>query len=262
MLTTTYTRTGSTAGFLEKRVVLPTRERARDRRGFYRSPVTLAEYRQGRPAPNKGRKFPPEPLTPREVIALIDACARGSAGTRNRALIALLWRTGLRVSEALALHPKDVDLDRGAVIVLHGKGDRSRVVGIDAVAEPFLRAWLEQRKTLGLSSREPLFCVISRPSVGRPMYAAYVRNLLKELAVKAGIERRVHPHGLRHTHAFELAGERVDLRVIKEQLGHSSLSTTARYIEHLNPAERIEVIRARGLSDADGDLPGAPPSAV
>ena len=224
-------------------VVAP--ERPRDRRGFYRSPVTLPEHRIGHEPANKGRKFPPDPLTPREVLALIDACAHGKAGTRNRALITLLWRTGLRVGEALALYPRDVDLDRGAVIVLHGKGDRSRTVGIDAAAVALLRPWLEERKRLGLSTRVPLFCVISRPSVGQPMHAAYVRNLLKELAAKAGIERRVHPHGLRHTHAFELAGERVDLRVIREQLGHTSLSTTARYIEHLNPAERLAVIRDR-----------------
>jgi len=249
---TKLTPNGSATGYFVKRVALPVPERPRDRRGFYRSPVTLPEYRNGRPAPNKGRKFPPEPLTPREVLALIDACAKGSAGTRNRALIALLWRTGLRVSEALALYPKDVDLARGAVIVLHGKGDKSRVVGIDAAAAALLQPWIETRKRLGLTHREPLFCVISQPSVGKPMYAAYVRNLLKELAVKAGIERRVHPHGLRHTHAFELAGERVDLRVIQAQLGHTDLSTTARYIEHLNPAERIEVIRARAW-------PGEPP---
>src|SRR5580704_16684213 len=101
MLTTT--TVSSSTGYFVKRVPMPKLERPRDRRGFYRSPVTLPEYRIGKAAPNKGRKFPPEPLTPREVLALIDACARGSAGMRNRALIALLWRTGLRVSEALAL---------------------------------------------------------------------------------------------------------------------------------------------------------------
>lgn len=248
----------TSTGYFVKRVPLQAPERPRDRRGFYRSPVTLPEYRAGRPAPNKGRKFPPEPLTPREVLALIDACAKGSAGIRNRALIALLWRTGLRVSEALDLHPKDVDLDAGTIRVLHGKGDKSRVVGIDAAGVAFLRPWLEVRKELGLTNREHLFCVISRPSVGRRMYSAYVRNLLKELAVKAEFApgRRVHPHGLRHTHAFELAGERVDLRVIQAQLGHSDLSTTARYIDHLNPADRIEAIRARRLPEApDGSGP-------
>jgi integrase len=249
------------AGYVVRRFTLPAaaQERQRDRRGFYRSPVTLPEYRLGREPANKGRKFPPDPLSPREVFALIDACAHGTAGARNRALIALMWRTGLRVSEALALYPRDLDIDRGAVTVLHGKGDRSRTVGIDAGAVALLAPWLEQRKRLGLGGRDPLFCVISRPSIGKPMHAAYVRNLLKELAARAGIERRVHPHGLRHTHAFELAGERVDLRVIREQLGHTSLSTTARYIEHLNPADRLAVIQAREWPTGTPEVAGPAP---
>jgi site-specific recombinase XerD len=207
--------------------------------------VTIAEYRQGRPPGNKGRKFPPEPLKAREVLALIDACRSSAAGARDRALIVMLWRGGLRISEALALYPKDVDLDEGEVRVLHGKGDRDRVVCIDQVACRMLEEWLHRRRALGLDGRAPVFCVISRPSVGAPMHSVYVRNRLKELAAKAGVEKRVHPHGLRHTHAFELAGEHVDLRVIQEQLGHTQLATTAVYVNHLNPAVRQGVIRGR-----------------
>ena len=88
----------------------------------------------------------------------------GLGGVAEPALIALLWRTGLRVSEALALYPKDVDLERGTVTVLHGKGDRDRVVGIDAAASAILQPWTDQRRELGLTYRHPLFCVISRPS--------------------------------------------------------------------------------------------------
>jgi site-specific recombinase XerD len=207
--------------------------------------VTLAEYRIGRAPANKGRKFPPEPLKPREVLALVDACGRGAAGKRDRALIVTLWRSGLRVSEALALYPKDVDLEDGEIAVLHGKGDRDRVVCIDAMACAVIGAWMDERRRMGLGGRVPLFCVISRPSVGAPMHSAYIRNKLKDLAARAGIEKRVHPHGLRHTHAFELAGEHVDLRVIQEQLGHTELATTARYVNHLNPSVRRELIRAR-----------------
>jgi hypothetical protein len=108
-----------------------------------------------------------------------------------------------------------------------------------------------------LTGRTPLFCVISRPSVGAPMHSAYIRNKLKDLAARAGIEKRVHPHGLRHSHAFELAGERVDLRVIQEQLGHTALATTARYVNHLNPLVRRELIRSRPWPEGDEALPGA-----
>ncbi len=86
-------------------------------------------------ATNRGRRFPAELLSEEEARALVRACsARAPTGIRNRALINLLYRGGLRVSEALALMPKDVDQAAGTVTVLHGKGDRRRVVGIDPAA--------------------------------------------------------------------------------------------------------------------------------
>ena len=84
---------------------------------------------------NKGRKLPPEPLTAEEVKGLIRACSkRASTGVRNRALIVVLYRAGLRISEALALLPKDLDAQASTIRVLHGKGDHDRVVGLDAGA--------------------------------------------------------------------------------------------------------------------------------
>lgn len=233
-------------------------DRPLDRRGYYRSPITMPAYRQGQAPANKGRKFPAEPLKPREVLALIDACGRGAAGKRNQALIAVMWRAGLRVAEALALYPKDVDLVTGEVAVLHGKGDQARVVGLDPMACSIVTIWMQERRGLELTGREPVFCVISKPTVGKPMYSSYVRNLLKDCATKAGIEKRVHPHGLRHTHAYELAGERVDLRLIRRQLGHANIAITARYVEHLNPHEVVDAIRGRPWPGLD--LAAAPPA--
>lgn len=220
-----------------------------DRRGYYRAPVTYPSYRRGTAPPNKGMKLPAEPLKPREVLALIKACGKGRAGVRNRALIVVLWRSGLRISEALALYPKDVDLEAGEIRVLHGKGDRARTIGLDPDAILYLEKWLTQRKRLGLTGRHPMFCVISEPTRGEPIHSAYVRELLKRLAIKAGIEHRVHPHGLRHTHAYELAQEGVPIDVIRRQLGHSNLGTTARYINHLNPRDVVDAIRAREWPD-------------
>jgi len=176
-----------------------------DRRGYYRSPVTLPSYRMGKPSATRGRKFPPEPLTSEEVWALVDVCGRGPAGRRNRALIMIMWRAGLRVSEALALYPKDVDLERGQIAVLHGKGDRARVIALDPGACAIVERWMTERRGLELGSRSPLFCVISRPTLGQPLASSYVRELLHKLALKAGIEKRVHPHGLRHSYATYLA---------------------------------------------------------
>lgn len=225
-------------------------ESAVDRRGYARSPVTLASYHIGKAPANKGRTFPPEPLTQAEVLALLEHCGRGACGKRDRALIVVLWRGGLRITEALRLYPKDVDIDTGRLAVLHGKGDRSRVIGIDPMACAVLKVWLEERKKLGLTGRHPVFCVVSEPTRGEPMYAAYARNKLKELGERAGIEKRVHPHGLRHTHAFELAGEKIDLRLVKQQLGHKSLAVTARYIDHLNPFEVVDAMRSRSWPDS------------
>jgi integrase len=96
------------------------------------SPVVEAGYHAGRRAPNSGRTFPPEVLTADEVKGLIRASSnRALTGIRNRALITVMYRAGLRLSEALALKPKDIDPDAGTITVLHGKGDKRRVVGLD-----------------------------------------------------------------------------------------------------------------------------------
>ena len=191
---------------------------------------------------NKGRKLPPEPLTPDEVKMLIRGCSkRAVTGVRNRALIVVLYRAGLRVSEALSLMPKDLDPINSTIRVLHGKGDHDRVVGLDAGAWAILQLWLDRRAAAGINGRAPVFCTLT----ARPIKSAYVRTLLPRLARKAGIDKRVHAHGLRHTHAFELASEGTPLHVIQAQLGHSSVATTDRYIKHLNPAAVVETMKAR-----------------
>ncbi len=206
------------------------------------SPVIAPGYHAGRTSPNKGRSFPAEVLTPDEVTALIKTCSnRAPTGIRNRALITSLYRGGLRLGEALALAPKDVDLDRGTVTVLHGKGDRRRTVGIDPNAVAILSRWTDRRKMLQPKRGAPLFCTLN----GRPLHPSYVRTLLPRLAAKAGIDKRVHPHGLRHTMAFELMMEGVPVPIIQKQLGHANLATTQRYLDHIAPADVIGVMQER-----------------
>jgi integrase/recombinase XerD len=89
--------------------------------------------------------------------------------------------------------------------------------------------------------RHPLFCSLR----GRPMAAAYVRVLLKRLARRACIDKRVHAHGLRRTHAAQFRTEGVDIAIISKQLGHTSITTTARYLDHLAPRAVIEAMRRR-----------------
>jgi site-specific recombinase XerD len=192
---------------------------------------------------NKGQKLPPEPLTANEINALLHTCSnRAPTGIRNKALIVVLWRAGLRCQESLSILPKDLDHTQGTIRVLMGKGKRSRLVGLDPQAWAVLQRWLDRRHELGINGRSPVFCTLT----GKPLSHQYVRNLLPRLARKANIEKRVHAHGLRHTHAFELANEAVPIHVIQQQLGHTSLATTDRYIRHLNPQKVVETMQARG----------------
>ena len=191
---------------------------------------------------NKGKKFPPEPLSMDEVGKLLKVCSnRAPTGIRNRALIATMYRGGLRLDECLQLPPKDLLAQEGAIRVLHGKGDKCRVVGLDQAAWAIIYRWLDKRRQLDLNGRQSVFCTLK----GRPLTDTYIRCLFTRLARKAQIEKRVHPHGLRHTHAFELANEGHPIHLIQQQLGHNSLSTTDRYIRHLAPKQVVDAMRDR-----------------
>jgi site-specific recombinase XerD len=158
----------------------------------------------------------------------------------------LLYHTGLRINEALSLYPKDLELADGSVRVLHGKGGRSRTVGLDPGAAAIIERWLDARSRLGLGGRNPVFCTLR----GHRMSDAYVRVMLKRLAARAGIDKRVHAHGLRHTHAAQLRAEGVDIAIISCQLGHASITTTARCLDHLAPRAVIEAMRGRSWTGA------------
>jgi len=202
-------------------------------------------HQPGQLATNAGRRFPPEVLTTTEVGALIGACShRSPTGIRNRAIIWLLYRSGLRISEALALRPADVDIARHSARILHGKGDKATTRGFHPSADDALARWLDTRKALGLKGG-PLFCTLD----GGPLRAAYVRNLLHRLAGQAGIDKRVHPHGLRHTYAAELEDAGLTVSEISKLLGHSSAAVTARYLDHLTNDRAIAALTAAALPD-------------
>jgi integrase len=102
-----------------------------DRAGRRRSPATTSSFHQGLPPRNKGRRYPPDPPSVEDIIAVMRAAGDGPDGLRLRGVIVMLWRAGLRISEALALNETDLDPDRGAVLVRHGKGEKRREVGMD-----------------------------------------------------------------------------------------------------------------------------------
>lgn len=200
------------------------------------------------PTSRPARRLPPEPLTTDEVAALFRACAGPPpAHARNRALLAVLYRAGLRVREALALEPKDLDMNACAVRVLRGKGNRPRTVGIDAHAMSIVGEWLATRAALANpTSTRAIFVTLRGSTIASPMTTSYARTLLTRLGERANIAKRVHPHGLRHTMAAELRAEGVDIAIISRQLGHRSISTTARYLDHLAPLAVLDAMRRRG----------------
>lgn len=213
--------------------------------GRPRAACTMPGYGAGKKPMNYGRRYPPEPLTPDEVVRLLDQCGDTPTEIRNRALIVLLWRAGLRVSEALALRPHHVDFEARTVTVMRGKGGKRRIVGIDPAALMEIQRWMLERAMLGVKATAPLFCTVQRPGRGNTVHPAYVRDRLKQYGERAGIPKRIHPHGFRHTMTVELAREGVGMYLIQRQLGHSHLGTTAHYLAGIAPSEVVDVMAAR-----------------
>ena len=217
-------------------------ERLLDAAGHRRSPVTMPGYHEGRPPKNKGLRFPADPPTVEEIVAVMSATGNGVDGARLRALIVVLWRAGLRISEALDLAETDLDRSRGAVVVRAGKGGRRREVGMDRWAWGQLTSYLEIRAALPVGA---LFCVIHGPTAGRRWEASAARKQLRRTAEAAGVRRRFAPHQLRHAHASELAHEGVPLVVIQRQLGHCNLGVTSIYLQGIDSSEIIETVHSR-----------------
>ena len=159
--------------------------------GHRRSPATLPDYNRGRPPRNKGEQNPADPPTVEEIVAVMGAVGDRADGQRLRALIVLLWRAGLRISEALLLQESDLDRTRGGVLVRRGKGGKRREVGMDRWAWDQLDPWLEIRRELPIGA---VLCVIHGPTAGRRWEASAARKQLHHAAAAADVRRRFAPH--------------------------------------------------------------------
>ncbi len=199
-------------------------------------------------------RLPPETYTGTEVKAMLKVIpTRSSTGLRNRALIGVLYRTGLRVSEALALRLDDVDFEAGTIYVRHGKGNQSRRAGIDDVGLALLRRWIARRERLGFGSSDFLFCSVRTKRAGGEVTSAYVRQFLPRVGRRAGIRKRMHAHGFRHSFAVGCLRDGIGIGKISQLLGHQSISETAKYLNHLCPLEAIEAVKARKWEEWDDD---------
>lgn len=172
-------------------------------------------------------KHLPETLGVEQVRKLIESITPSDPqGVRDRAMLELLYSSGLRVSELCAARLENLDLDAGFIRVT-GKGSKTRLIPVGVPAIATVRQYLE-------SGRPPLVRRWTGAEIflsvrGKKLTPQRVWQLIKQYASRAGIGTNVYPHLLRHSFATHLLGGGADLRIIQELLGHSDISTTQIY---------------------------------
>lgn len=171
--------------------------------------------------PKVHRKLP-QVLDVDEATALVEGSGSDDAlSVRDRAMLELFYSSGLRLSELTGLRWLDLDLDAGEVRVL-GKGQKTRIVPVGRHAIAALRALGEAE---GRAPDSPIF----RGRNGAPISPRTVQARMKQLALRQGFAKRVHPHLLRHTFASHMLESSGDLRAVQELLGHADIATTQIY---------------------------------
>ncbi|WP_286028886.1 site-specific tyrosine recombinase XerD [Ligilactobacillus agilis] len=169
----------------------------------------------------------PEVLSPKEVEALLKTPKTGEAlGLRDRAILEVMYATGLRVSELVNLKLADLHLELGIIQTI-GKGQKERLVPIGDVASKWVKLYLKQsRPKLVKQKRNPYLFVNFH---GNQLTRQGIWKNLKALVKQAGIEKNVTPHTLRHSFATHILENGADLRIVQELLGHADISTTQLY---------------------------------
>jgi len=186
-------------------------------------------------SPRKEQRIP-SPLEEAEAAALVEMAGDGLAALRGRAILEMLYGTGIRCAELVGLDLGELDLD-GRMIRVLGKGRKERVVPFGTRADAALRAYLPAR----LVCRPRCDALFVNARGGR-LNDRSVRKLVTARVRSVALERRVSPHTLRHSFATHLLSRGADLRAIQELLGHASLSTTQRYT-HVNTRYLLEIYR-------------------
>ena len=158
------------------------------------------------------------------MIAQIDMSK--SESHRNRAIIEMLYGSGLRVSELVNLRLSDMYLKEGYMRIT-GKGSKQRLVPVSPVAVKWFGYWLEDRNRLDIKPEAVDIAFVNR--YGRQLTRAMIFTIIKTLAREAGIQKTISPHTLRHSFATHLLQNGADLRIIQQLLGHESISTTEIY---------------------------------
>ena len=173
----------------------------------------------------------PEVLSIEEIDAMIRAIPKEKdEALRNEAIIEMLYGSGLRVSELIGLKISRINFEEGFMLI-EGKGSKERIVPVSPRAIELTRLWLSQRALLNIAADASDFLFLNRR--GKQLTRVMIFYIVRDLAARAGIIRKISPHTLRHSFATHLLEGGANLRSIQELLGHESVTTTELYI-HLD----------------------------
>lgn len=169
----------------------------------------------------------PDVLTVDEIDSMIAQLDMSKPEShRNRAIIEMLYGSGLRVSELVNLKLSDLYRKEGFMLIT-GKGNKQRLVPISPIADQWLDYWLEDRNKLDIKAEYGDIVFLNR--YGRQLTRAMIFTIIKTLATQADIHKTISPHTLRHSFATHLLQNGADLRIIQNLLGHEDITTTEIY---------------------------------
>jgi integrase/recombinase XerD len=199
---------------------------------------------------NRPRRLPVT-LTGAEIEALMGMPNLGCpTGLRDRCMLDLMHRCGLRVTETCELHLRDVDWRAGEIRLRPEitKGHREAVVYLDEQTVSLLQRWKIARRPYG-ANRAHLFVCVRGGQRGEPLTRRAVYKMIRRRAAKAGIDRPVWPHMLRHSYATELLGEGFNIAEVQKLMRHSDIRTTSVYLE-VRDEQLREKVRRRSSTQA------------
>ncbi len=178
-------------------------------------------------SPRLGRKLP-DTLEYHEILTLLEAIDHSTPeGQRNRAILEVLYGSGLRVTELVELKLSNIYADVGFLRVV-GKGDKERLVPVGSDALKYLNIYLKEvRNHIKIARGHENYVFLNRR--GKHLSRVMIFTIVKQLAIKAGIHKNISPHTFRHSFATHLLEGGADLRVVQELLGHESITTTEIY---------------------------------
>ncbi|GGG05635.1 tyrosine recombinase XerC [Dokdonia pacifica] len=212
-------------------------------KGFFNY-LIFEDYREDNPTdliepPKIGRKLP-DTLSEEEIDLLIATIDLGHPqGERNRAMLECLYACGLRVSELISLQLSDLYFEEGFISVT-GKGDKQRFVPISTHTQKYINLYRNEVR-IHTAPKPEYSNTLFLNRRGRQLTRAMVFTIIKDLAVKAGIQKTISPHTFRHSFATHLLQNGADLRSIQQMLGHESITTTEIYM-HVDRSQLSEVL--------------------